>query len=155
MEDDANGPAVRFPPPLVFFILMLVGYGAQRYGPIGIGVSPELKYLGAAVAIAGLCIVGLTRQQFKRAETNIEPWKSTTKILSTGIYAHSRNPVYVAFCLLPIGWGLFLDSLWILLSFVPSVALVYWTAIRKEEAYLEKKFGEEYVQYKRRVRRWL
>ena len=155
MENDVNGAAVKFPPPFVFLILMFAAYCMQHFWPIGIGSSSGLKYIGVAVAVAGVCIVLLTGRSFKRAETNIEPWKPTTRILSTGIYAYSRNPVYVAFCLVPIGIGIFLNNFWILVSFVPSSFLVYHIAIRKEEMYLERKFGEEYLQYKNQVRRWL
>jgi len=154
-EDDLKGPAVKFPPPLIFLILMLVAYGAQHVWPIGIGCSSGLKYIGVVIVILGITIVNLVKRTFKRAETNIEPWKPTTKIVPTGIYAHSRNPVYVAFCLAPIGIGIFLNSFWILISFIPSAFLVYIIAIKKEEVYLEKKFGEEYLHYKNQVRRWL
>ena len=154
-EDDLNGPGVKFPPPLIFLVLMIAAYGAQHFWPIGIGSSWGLKYVGVGIVILGVCIVILTSRSFKRAETNIEPWKPTTRIISTGVFAYSRNPVYVAFCLVPIGIGIFLSSLWILISFIPSSFLVYCTAIRKEEAYLEKRFGEEYLRYKNQVRRWL
>ena len=103
----------------------------------------------------GIGIVILVAQSFKHAETNIEPWKPTTRIISTGIYAYSRNPVYAGFCLVSIGIGIFFNSFWILISFIPSAILVYYVAIKKEEIYLEKKFGEEYLYYKNKVRRWL
>jgi len=103
----------------------------------------------------GICAIVFIRQTFKNVETNIEPWKPTTTIISTGIYSHSRNPIYVAFCLILIGAGIFLDSWWVLISVMPSAVLVYYLAIRKEEAYLEKKFGEEYLLYQNEVRRWL
>ena len=154
-EDDLKGPAVKFPPPLIFLILMLVAYGAEHFFPISIGNSSGLKYMGVVIVILGICIVILVKRTFKRAETNIEPWKPTSKIISTGIFAYSRNPVYMAFCLASIGVGIFLNSLWILISFIPSAFLVYTIAIKKEELYLEEKFGEEYMHYKNQVRRWL
>jgi protein-S-isoprenylcysteine O-methyltransferase Ste14 len=63
--------------------------------------------------------------------------------------------MYVALCFISIGIGIFFNSIWILLSFMPSAVIVYYIAIKKEEAYLEEKFGEEYVRYKNNVRRWL
>ena len=114
-----------------------------------------LKYLGAAVALFGFSLVVLVSRSFKRVETNIEPWKPTTTIVSTGVFAYSRNPVYAAFCIISIGVGIFLNSIWVLLSVIPSGVLVYYIAIKKEESYLEEKFGEEYRQYKSKVRRWL
>jgi len=155
IEDDKNGAGVKFPPPLIFLILLLAAYGLQYFWPIGIGSSAGLKYIGAGVGMLGIGIAILLNRFFNRVDTNIEPWKPTTTIISTGIYSCSRNPVYAGFCLVPIGMGIFLDSFWILFSFIPSAILVYYIAIRKEEAYLEKKFGEEYLHYKSKVRRWL
>jgi len=152
---DEKGAAVKFPPPLIYLLLMLVAYGAHYLWPLGIGGLPGLEYFGLALVVLGLGIVILLSRSFKRARTSIEPWKPTTTIISTGIYAYSRNPIYVAFCLVPIGTGIFLNSFWILVSFIPSVILVYYIAIKKEEQYLEDKFGDEYVQYKSKVRRWL
>ncbi len=154
-ENDKKGAAVKFPPPLIFLLSLLAAYAAQRFWPISIGNISGLKPLGAAVIILGICIAILVSLSFKRAETNIEPWKPTRKIVSTGVFAYSRNPAYLAFCLALIGTGIFLNSFWILISFIPSAILVYYIAIRKEETYLEKKFGGEYVDYKNKVRRWL
>lgn len=142
MEDDKNGAAVKFPPPLIFLFLLLAAYGLQHIWPIGIGASSGLKYIGGGVVMLGIGIVILVAQSFKNAETNIEPWKPTTKIISTGIYAYSRNPIYAGFCLVSIGIGIFLNSFWILISFIPSAVLVYYIAIRKEEVYLEKNSGK-------------
>ena len=155
IDNDKNGAAVKFPPPLIYLICMLVGYAAHYFYPIGLGISSGLNYIGVGVAMLGICMVILISRSFKRAETNIEPWKPTTKIISIGIYAYSRNPVYVGFCFVPIGIGIFFNSFWILIGFIPSAVLVYYVAISKEEAYLEEKFGEEYVHYKSKVRRWL
>ena len=155
IEDDKKGAAVKFPPPLIFLFFLLVAYGLQHFWPIGIGGLSGLKYIGGGVVMLGIGIIIFVAQSFKRAETNIEPWKPTTKIISTGIYTYSRNPIYTGFCLISIGIGIFLNSFWILISFVPSAILVYYVAIRKEEIYLEKKFGEEYIFYKSKVRRWL
>ncbi|MCH6585044.1 MAG: isoprenylcysteine carboxylmethyltransferase family protein [Proteobacteria bacterium] len=142
MEDDKNGAAVKFPPPLIFLFLLLAAYGLQHIWPIGIGASSGLKYIGGGVVMLGIGIVILVAQSFKNAETNIEPWKPTTKIISTGIYAYSRNPIYAGFCLVSIGIGIFSNSFWILISFIPSAVLVYYIAIRKEEVYLEKNSGK-------------
>ena len=155
LENDDKGASVKFPPPLIFLFLILATYGVHYIWPIDIGSSSVLKYLGVAVSILGLGAIFIISQYFKRDETNIEPWKPTTKIISTGIFAYSRNPIYVAFCLITIGTGIFLNSFWVLCSVIPSAVLVYYVAIKKEEAYLEEKFGEEYLRYKSKVRRWL
>lgn len=154
LEKDEKGASVKFPPPLIFLILMFAAYGMHYIWPIDISGS-KLKYIGIVMVLLGFGIVILVSQSFKRVKTNIEPWKPTTTIISNGVFAYSRNPIYVAFCLITIGVGISLNSIWILFSVIPCVMLVYYIAIKKEEVYLEEKFGEEYLQYKSKVRRWL
>lgn len=155
MENDERGPSVKFPPPLVFLIIMIFAYGAQHLWPLGAGTSSGIKYAGVAVIVLGICIAALAKRDFNRAMTHVAPWKPTRSIVSTGIYAYSRNPMYVAFCFAPVGVGIYMNSCWILVSFFPSVVIVYFIAIKKEEAYLKQKFGEAYEQYTTKVRRWL
>ena len=154
IENDKSGASVKFPPPLVFLTFMLTAAGAHHFWPMQLGSLSGFRYIGGVVVILGIFITILARMSFKKAETNIAPWKPTTKIVSTGIFAYSRNPFYVAFCLISIGIGTFFNSIWILFSFIPSALIIYYIAIKKEEAYLEKKFGEEYEHYKNKVRRW-
>ncbi|WP_281558400.1 isoprenylcysteine carboxylmethyltransferase family protein [Thalassomonas sp. RHCl1] len=154
-NNDKSGAAVKFPPPLIFLLFMLLGAGIHHYWPVTITDITWLKYLGLTLVLAGVVIVIHISRSFKQVETNIEPWKPTSAIISSGYFAYSRNPIYTTFCLAPIGIGLFLNSFWILLSVIPSAYLVYQLAIKKEEAYLEHKFGDEYLAYKNKVRRWL
>ncbi len=154
-EADTRGAGVRIPPPLIFLILLLAGYGAEQLWPLAATSWPGSGYPGAGLIATGLMIVLLAARSFKQAETSIEPWKPTHRIITTGIYRWSRNPIYLGFCLVVMGVGLLMNSLWMLISFVPSAVLVYYVAIRREEIYLEKKFGAEYQVYKSRVRRWL
>lgn len=154
-ESDEKGAAVRFPPPLIFLSFIILGWVCDRFWPIALGVADGLKPVGIAVLLLGIAVAILINGEFKRRGTAIEPWKPTTLIVTSGFYSWSRNPIYTAFCFGNIGAGLALDSFWILISFIPAALLLYYLAIAKEEAYLEKKFGEEYIAYKNKVRRWL
>ncbi|WDE10275.1 methyltransferase family protein [Thalassomonas haliotis] len=155
IKNDQKGAAVKFPPPLIFLLFILLGGAAHYYWPLTVTRADWLGYLGLALVLAGFAITLLISLAFKRAETSIEPWQPTTHIISKGFFAYSRNPIYSAFCLITIGLGLFLNNAWILISFIPSAVLVYQLAIKKEEAYLEQKFGDQYLAYKKKVRRWL
>lgn len=154
-EDDKRGAAVKFPPPLLFLFWMIAGYIVHWFWPVDIASSSALTYIGIAVALTGFAIFIMAARTLKSAETNVEPWKPTTSIVATGIFAYSRNPIYLGFCLVAIGVGIIVNSVWVVLSFVPSGVMVYFIAIKKEEVYLEKKFGEQYTEYRSRVRRWL
>ncbi len=152
---DLKGAGVRYPPPVVFLLVILLGAGIDYVWPIGMGVSGNGALIGGVLILMGATIAILVNAEFKRRNTAIEPWKPTTNIITDGFYAWSRNPIYLGFCMLSIGIGIALNSFWIFISFVPGALAVQITAIIKEEKYLEEKFGQEYLDYKRKVRRWL
>ena len=154
-DQDHKGPAVRFPPPLIFLVITVASIGLQRLVPVSLGSAPVLRLAGAAFVVLGFVVIGVAAASFHRAKTHIEPWKPTASIISDGIFAYSRNPIYVAFCLLQIGVGLWLSNAWTVLTVAVSAYLVFYIAVRNEEHYLERKFGEQYLKYKRDVRRWL
>lgn len=154
-EKDQKGPDVKFPPPLVFVTGLALGWLVQRMLPVDVAYSGLLYGTGVVLVLAGLTLVAASALQFRRVRTHIEPWKPTSAIVSSGVFAWSRNPIYVAFCLVALGLGCVAHNVWMMLSFMPSAAVVYLIAIRKEELYLAEKFGAEYLAYKERVRRWL
>ncbi|CAM3241941.1 methyltransferase family protein [Shewanella violacea] len=153
--DDSRGAGVRIPPPLVFIFFILCALGLDWLCPLDIHFPLALAYSGLAITILGVMALLYLAMLFKRVNTNIEPWKSTSTIITTGIYAYSRNPIYLAFCTIPLGLGLFFSHVWLMLSVFPSCIAVYFLAIRAEEAYLTEKFADEYLAYLSRVRRWL
>jgi len=107
------------------------------------------------MVICGIALLIYFHKFFLKAKTNIKPWEPTTYIITTGIYAWSRNPIYMAFNLCPIGLGIFFDNPWMLGSFLPAAVSLYFIAIKKEEKYLEKIFRDEYLDYKKKVRLWI
>ncbi len=154
-EKDTKGAAVRFPPPLIFLILIALALILHRIFPLSLPVTDWIGYLGSAVLLGSVLLLANLFFTFRRAKTHIEPWKPTSHIITTGIFGYSRNPIYLAFCLISLGLALLINSVWVLLSILPSAYLVYVIAIKKEEIYLAEKFGDEYRDYKRQVRRWL
>ncbi len=152
---DEKGAAVRFPPPAIFVLLIFVGAGLDYLWPVSVGVPDSFEPIGIAITLFGVAIAILVNGTFKRVGTAIEPWKPTSSLITSGFYRWSRNPIYVGFCLFNIGIGISSDSLWILLTFIPGAVLVYYIAIAREETYLEQKFGQEYLDYKAKVRRWI
>lgn len=152
-----DGAAVRLPPPLVFLLAVVAGgvlHALVSPLPATLPGGPRVA-LAAIAAALGIALVAAALGLFRRTGQDPKPWKSTPEVISGGVYRHTRNPMYVGMALLQtalgVGWG----NGWIL-AFVPvSLAIVYWSAIRHEEAYLERKFGEAYTRYKESVRRWL
>lgn len=151
-------PGVIAPPPLIFISGLLLGGLVHWFYAVNLfpfEFSFPAKIIGVLLIIFGLGIIFNARKKMQRAETNIEPWKPTNSIITDGIYAFSRNPVYVAMVIIYFGVLLFFNSIW----FLPTLVLVLFTmhfgVILREEKYLETKFGEEYTNYKNSVRRWI
>jgi protein-S-isoprenylcysteine O-methyltransferase Ste14 len=92
---------------------------------------------------------------FRSTGQDPKPWESTPQIISTGIYRFTRNPMYVGMALLQLSIGIGLGNGWIVVLLPVVLLLIYVIAIRHEEIYLERKFGEGYTRYKGSVRRWL
>ncbi len=160
MSRDASTPrdaaAVRLPPPLVYLAAILAGVALQRFAwPLPIPLARGLRIaLAVAVALPGVALVTGALRLFRAIEQDPKPWTTTPEIVRTGVFRFTRNPMYLGVALLQTAIGVGLGNLWIVLLVPFSCALVDLTAIRPEEAYLERKFGDFYLEYKRSVRRW-
>jgi protein-S-isoprenylcysteine O-methyltransferase Ste14 len=152
-----DGAAVRFPPPLVYLIAVVAGVLLHALVfplPLALSVATRIGVaLGAA--LVGLAIGGSAIGLFRRTGQDPKPWKSTPEIISSGSYRFTRNPMYVSMALFQLAIGVGSGNGWIVALVLPVLVIVEVTAIRHEEAYLERKFGDVYREYKRSVRRWL
>jgi len=156
MTSDGDGAAVRVPPPLVFLSAAIAGWLVHAFVrplPVGLTVGPRLGIAAAALLLGAVVVSGAVGL-FKRTGQDPKPWKSTPEIVSTGVYRLTRNPMYVSLGLFQAGVGVGLANGWIILLVPVALAVVWVTAVRHEEAYLERKFGATYLAYKRSVRRW-
>jgi len=104
--------------------------------------------------IAGLSLIFIAGGSFSTAKTNIQPWKPSIAIVSTGIYRYTRNPMYLGMALVYAALSLFADSLIALAGLLVVLAIMQYGVIAREERYLEAKFGQSYREYKGRVGRW-
>jgi protein-S-isoprenylcysteine O-methyltransferase Ste14 len=148
---------VRFPPPVVFLALVVVGVILQRaLWPLAIPLGFWKRIgIGAVVLLAGLSSIISARIWFTRTGQSPIPWKPSPELLVQGIYRHTRNPMYVGVTVIQMGLGVLLDNLWISMLAPVALALVHFIAVRPEEAYLAEKFGDSYLRYKASVRRYL
>ena len=152
---DKKGAAVKIPPPLIVTIVIASGYGLDYVMPLPVSQATELNLAGYAIIGIALSVILAAAWSFFQFKTHIEPWKPTSAIIKIGLFGYSRNPIYLGFCIATIGIGLVLNSWWIIVSVAPLIYLLYFLVIRLEEAYLLRKFGDDYREYQRRVRRWL
>jgi protein-S-isoprenylcysteine O-methyltransferase Ste14 len=142
-------------PPALFAGAMVVGLLLHWWQPIHPFPSWPARAIGAALFV-GSALVGMWGERvMKRAGTNVRPNLPTTAIVTDGPFRYTRNPLYVSLVGLSLGVGLLVNGLWPLVVVVPTVAVLQWGVIAREERYLAAKFGEPYLAYQKRVRRWL
>src|SRR5262249_41293664 len=150
-----NAGVIAFPPfiwLLNALISVLLHFFVFRL-PIanyGIGLICGIALITAAGVLALSAIVPM-----KQGGTNVLPSKPALTIVRRGPFRFTRNPMYLALCLLQVALGFFLND-WITLLFVVPVGLIlHYGVVLREERYLTAKFDEPYLQYKREVRRWV
>lgn len=155
METTKDTAGVIAPPPLIFLGGLIVGCLIGWFHHFAFLPKVVGYILGGSLIAAGLIIVLIAKVKMSKVDTNIEPWKPTTAILSDGIYAISRNPIYLAMIVMYLGAVFLLNSLWILPPLALVILIMHYGVILREEKYLEQKFGAEYLTYKEKVRRWI
>jgi protein-S-isoprenylcysteine O-methyltransferase Ste14 len=154
---EGDGAAVRLPPPLVYLLAVLVGVLLHLIVyplRLDLALGPRIGLAGAA-ALVGIGLVGAALGLFRRTGQDPKPWASTPEIISTGVYRFTRNPMYIGMALVQAAIGIGAANGWILALAPVSLVIVYFIAVRHEEAYLEGKFGAGYIEYTKTVRRWL
>ncbi len=122
-----------------------------RFLPAGVPAA----WVGGGVWLAGFVLAVLAIRQFRRAGTEVQTHTPTAAIVDTGVFAFSRNPIYVGAHIGTVGVAIALNSLWILAMLVPFYVIIRYGVVAREEAYLERKFPNAYLAYKARIRRWL
>ena len=150
-----DNPGVRVPPPILLIVVILAGYGLQQLWALQPTNSSRWFVAAWAVIGVGVTILVFSWAQFFREKTNVLHHRPASHLIQSGLYRFSRNPIYVSGLLLQLGIALLMNNLWIVLL-VPVSKLVFDSyVIAREEAYLERAFGEVFLDYKRSVRRWL
>jgi protein-S-isoprenylcysteine O-methyltransferase Ste14 len=108
-----------------------------------------------AFTVGGLVIGGWGQRTMVKSGTNIDPREPALAIVTGGPFRFSRNPLYLSLTAFYLGITLLFNALWPLLLLIPVLITTHFGIVLREERYLERKFGETYLTYKRRVRRWV
>ena len=153
MTDVPNLGLIR--PPWVYLASLVTGALLQLVAPLPFLPRTLGVALGVPLVVLAIALLWFSVARFRAAGTPVPARKPTTTIVRSGPYRFSRNPIYLAFSLFQLGIALGLNSLWLLATLVAAMAWMDLVVIRKEESYLERKFGSEYLGYKAAVRRWV
>ena len=147
----------RVPPPLVAGLFAFAMWAISFVVPtVEMNTVARLTLSAATVALGiFFCLAGVV--SFRRAKTTVNPLKpeAATALVSSGIYAISRNPMYVGFALFLLAWVMYLSSPWVSIGIVCFVLYMNQFQIEPEEQALKDIFGPEFINYQARVRRWL
>lgn len=156
VNPDEDSAKVGFPPPFVYLGFWLLGLLIDRVGGFALPLHLPVRIAGVAVLVTlGLLVIFAAMFRFRQAGTNPEPWKTSSVFVRRGIYAITRNPMYLGMALAYLGLTLGSASLSALVLFPVVIAAIHTQVIAREEKYLTAKFGDEYLGYKASVRRWL
>lgn len=155
MTEHRDHADVKIHPPVLLVIHFIAVYFLNRFLPLPFAFPRALVWISYALILVGLGLAFGAVSRFIRARTTVDPHGSVSEIVTGGVFGISRNPIYLGFVCLLIGFPFIFGIYWGLILSPLFIILMNKLVIQHEEAYLEKKFGEVYTNYKSRVRRWL
>ena len=143
------------PAPIIFVVVLLVGVLLSVTFPVNFLPRFITVIVGVAFFLLPFVLGFVAFGAMHRARTSVNPYRPTTVLVTSGPFRVSRNPMYLAMVVQYIGLALVFNALWAIVLLPLALVLVHLTVIKREERYLEHKFGEEYQVYKAKVRRWI
>jgi protein-S-isoprenylcysteine O-methyltransferase Ste14 len=156
MDDTADSALVIVRPPLAWGLALITGLALNWLVPLPfLPAGLAAGWLGAMVFFLALALVVWAIVTIIGAGSNVPTNLPTTTIVESGPYRFARNPIYLGMFLGLIGLAIAFDNLWLLMMLVPFALVIRYGVVAREEAYLERKFGDVYRGYCSRVRRWL
>jgi protein-S-isoprenylcysteine O-methyltransferase Ste14 len=156
MTDTADTAQVVVRPPLAWLIAVLAALALDWLMPLPfMPAALPAVWIGAAVFAVALALLASAIATVTRAGSNVPTNRPTTALVESGPYRHTRNPIYLGMFVALVGLAIAVDTLWLVAALVPFALVIRHGVVAREEAYLERKFGERYRAYRARVRRWL
>jgi protein-S-isoprenylcysteine O-methyltransferase Ste14 len=156
MGDTADTAQVIIRPPIAWGLAVIAGLALNWLLPLSfLPADLPAGLLGAMVFVLALALAAWAIVTITGAGSNVPTNLPTTAIVESGPYRFTRNPIYLGMFLGLIGVAIAFDDLWLLMMPVPFVLVIRYGVVAREEAYLERKYGDVYRGYRSRVRRWL
>ena len=155
MPADSEHAPVRVPAPFIYAGFIGAALLLQMLLPLSAPMPGITRGAGAAAIIAGLALGILAVMRMRRAHTAVSPHQPVTSLVTDGPFRFTRNPIYLGFFLIFLGFTLLAGTLWGIVLAPLTPITVYRLVIGAEEGYLHGKFADHYAEYKSRVRRWI
>jgi protein-S-isoprenylcysteine O-methyltransferase Ste14 len=157
MENKKDSPGVYIPPPLFYVSIFLLAIFVQKKVPIDDSLFhlQITKIIGILFLVISLFFLVTSLMKFFQSKNTLILIKPATSLQTNGIYSISRNPMYVGLAIVYLGITCLIGNWWNIILFPLLLLVIQEYIIKKEENYLERTFGEKYLDYKSRVRRWL
>jgi protein-S-isoprenylcysteine O-methyltransferase Ste14 len=157
MENTKDSPGVYIPPPLFYVLFFLVALFIQKKIAINNSVFhlPITRLVGTFLLAISSFFLILSLRQFFQSKNTLILIKPASSLQVNGIYRISRNPMYTGLAMVYLGLTCFIGNWWNIILFPLVILIVQEYIIKREENYLNRRFGQAYLDYKTKVRRWL
>jgi protein-S-isoprenylcysteine O-methyltransferase Ste14 len=155
MADNQDNPGIRVPPPLIYLVPLVAGLVLDRRLHLPFLPRGVARGLGWSLLGGGVTLNAWFLKTIRKADVPIRTDKPVPRLTTEGPFRYSRNPSYLALALIYAGIASLRNSLWAMFLLPPVVMIMQHDVIGREERYLERAFGEEYLAYKAQVRRWV
>ncbi len=154
-SDEQDKAGVVAPPPLIYLGALIFGLLLNRRLPISFLPRRIARGLGWSLLGGGVLLLGWFERAMRHADTPASPYKPVEHIATEGPFRYTRNPGYLSMAMIYTGIASLANALWPILLLPVALLVVQRGVIEREERYLERKFGKEYLDYKAQVRRWI
>ncbi len=154
MAENQDNPGIRVPPPLIYLLPLVLGLLLDRRLHVPFLPHGVARVLGWPLVGGGLALAAWFARALHGADTTLRTDKPVSSLVQDGPFRYSRNPGYLSLAMLYAGIALLRNASWVILPLPLAMYVIQREVIEREERYLERTFGEEYLAYKRRVRRW-
>jgi protein-S-isoprenylcysteine O-methyltransferase Ste14 len=155
MADNQDNPGIRVPPPLIYLLPLAAGLVLDRRLHVPFLPRGVARPLGWALFVGSWLVCGWFMRTIEKEGTPIRTDRPVPRLVTDGPFRYTRNPGYLGLAMLYAGIAVLRNALWAILFLPLVVYVIQRQVIGREERYLERTFGEEYLAYKRRVRRWV
>ena len=155
IDVDRDAPQVRIIPPLVYLAGLVIGFVANLWWPVKFMPDMMVWTTGGVLIVCGAALAGSALFKFKRAGTTVRPDRPPRALVIAGPYKFTRNPMYLGLAVAYLGIATAGQSVWALILLPIVLTIIQHRAIEPEEAFLKRRFGGDYIDYTKQVRRWV